>query len=1356
MINLAPLFTNMKKIIQFVGLIAIIGFSFIQVKAQDAELSTQGKVFWLTFMENIQASGAVELKIVISGNKACNGTIKNLNTSQTRTFSLPAGGGVDTILIPTSMGYCVGSETTSDRNKGIIIESNDTISVSAQNSKNLSADAALIYPIEALGIDYRVVSFPGDVSTGWSSNSSYRSTFAIVATENNTVIDITPTCATVGGGSNGTTFTITLQKGETYHVKANTNKLDLSGTLIQARDCKKIAVFGGSNRSLILHPSCASGTNSYDHLYEQMMPINIWGKKFAFIPTIWDNTTVRRFEMIKFVTSQNSTTVRLNGRLKVLPTAGMTDTFYIVTNSTRPDGILISNKPIAVCQMLLSERCDGNASNTDPAMIWVPPMEQTLKKLNFSCERAQTINKFFINVVVKTQSRSQLLIDGVVPTATWKKIANDTSFSYIQQGGLTEGKHNMSHPVGFYAMLYAYGNNGSYGFNAGSSIKPLSFFSIINGKSSADFEGDSAFFSVCQGSNIPFEGGASSTTGVTWKWRIKPPTGASITKTTRTFSNIFVDTGQYNIQMIAVRAANGTCNGSATLEDTLNTLVKVYNKPIITLMKDTTICFGNSFNIKSKTDGDSNYVFSPPTWLSCTNCFEPTVTPLKDTAYYVVATRFGCLPSRDTLRVFIRDTFKFSTGADTTVCRGTNANLYTIASGGFSSNLKVHWSHNLGIGFNKTVNPKVTTTYTATLTDSCSLNGDGTYYSIKKDIKVVVYDSLKITMPNDTIVCEGNLVSFTPKIVGGRPGTTLLTWNNGLGTGTTKSYTMAIDSLIFKAVLSDGCTSPKDSGFVKVKVRPGIRIDSIYIITPVCKNELFSIKAKLSGGDSTGYNLRFFNYNTGSPVLIDSSKGKSLNTFNVRIKDDSKFRFTMKQGCNSQQVSSKIFDIKIKDNSTVSVPKSTDTICVGQNFSLVANGVSGNAVPIKFILQRRTGAVFNAIDSFVHSNIATFIVTPASNPTFYRIIGDDGCSRTDSTLFELQTRLPLALVPLVGDQLCKNEMKSLVANASGGKVQNYQYRWFETSNDNTLGQSKTLDYTPSQSMEIGIELNDGCSSPVNSKAVLNVAPEITTNILTDEFEGCETFSTIFNYPTTIGTAPINTNFTWKWYIDGVNTINTPSAGGQTHATFNKNYPIAGNYRVKVEMILSNGKICNTYEQDIEVWKQAVADFSWMPIQIDIVEPEVTFTNQSFGATQYNWMFSDGASYSTNDVKHSFTDTGVFNITLVASNINGCDSTITKSLRVLDIYRMFIPDAFSPNEDDVNTVWAPKFTSLKTIEVSVFNRWGEKIFASTEDGGKWDGKYNGKACEEGIYFYNIKVRDNRKKWHYYSGTVTLLR
>lgn len=255
-------------------------------------------------------------------------------------------------------------------------------------------------------------------------------------------------------------------------------------------------------------------------------------------------------------------------------------------------------------------------------------------------------------------------------------------------------------------------------------------------------------------------------------------------------------------------------------------------------------------------------------------------------------------------------------------------------------------------------------------------------------------------------------------------------------------------------------------------------------------------------------------------------------------------------------------------------------------------------------------------------------------------------------------------------------------------------------------------------------------------------------------------STVFFHPKTQAQTPLNPTFTWKWYFNGSNTDNSPSSGGATHPDIPKSYNTAGVYTARVDMVLPNNKICFSKTQDINVWKQAKAEFDYTNKdggkQIDQIDSVAYFINTSTGATTYRWDFGDGYTGFTSNPSHGYSDTGLVTIRLIASNINGCDDTTYRTLRVLDIYRIFIPGAFSPNKDDFNTVWKPEFTSILSVEVTIFNRWGEKIYYSNDNTGQWDGTYNGVDCMDGVYYYYIKVRDNKKKWHYYNGMITLLR
>jgi gliding motility-associated-like protein len=87
--------------------------------------------------------------------------------------------------------------------------------------------------------------------------------------------------------------------------------------------------------------------------------------------------------------------------------------------------------------------------------------------------------------------------------------------------------------------------------------------------------------------------------------------------------------------------------------------------------------------------------------------------------------------------------------------------------------------------------------------------------------------------------------------------------------------------------------------------------------------------------------------------------------------------------------------------------------------------------------------------------------------------------------------------------------------------------------------------------------------------------------------------------------------------------------------------------------------------------------------------------------------------------------------------------------------LWIPNAFTPNNDNTNNTWRVVATNYKSFKADIYNRWGEHIFSSDNPSHQWDGTYKGKICPEGVYLYMITVggvRDNI----YRNGTVNLLR
>lgn len=69
--------------------------------------------------------------------------------------------------------------------------------------------------------------------------------------------------------------------------------------------------------------------------------------------------------------------------------------------------------------------------------------------------------------------------------------------------------------------------------------------------------------------------------------------------------------------------------------------------------------------------------------------------------------------------------------------------------------------------------------------------------------------------------------------------------------------------------------------------------------------------------------------------------------------------------------------------------------------------------------------------------------------------------------------------------------------------------------------------------------------------------------------------------------------------------------------------------------------------------------------------------------------------------------------------------------------LYLPNAFSPNGDGLNTTWGPGFSYVKAFDITVMNRWGQVVFRTDKPDERWDGRYAGADCEQGVYVYRVR-------------------
>lgn len=156
----------------------------------------------------------------------------------------------------------------------------------------------------------------------------------------------------------------------------------------------------------------------------------------------------------------------------------------------------------------------------------------------------------------------------------------------------------------------------------------------------------------------------------------------------------------------------------------------------------------------------------------------------------------------------------------------------------------------------------------------------------------------------------------------------------------------------------------------------------------------------------------------------------------------------------------------------------------------------------------------------------------------------------------------------------------------------------------------------------------------------------------------------------------------------------------------------------------------------------VAAFDWGPNPANVDAPTITFANTSTGSDHYFWNVAD--LFSTTDLNTVFTfdnkEPDMYEVCLTAYNYNECSDTICQTVVIDDVLFTYIPNAFTPDGDDVNDVWWPSANiPVRTnYELLVFDRWGQVVFNTTDPYTPWEGSYQngGEVLKSDVYAYRL--------------------
>lgn len=423
--------------------------------------ATEGDDFWLTMLlpwprEVNAEDGSIEvygarLELYVTGEPGTRVQVDNPLTGWSD-WVIIGSGGWGSILIPRIYNSYLDAYVA----EGYHVTAEATVSVTAANIMVNVTDFASVLTTRALGSRYVVQDYVS------SSPAFFGGEIAILAVEDNTWITCYLPCDALGGTLHaGDMVRRQLMRGEVLRLMVGGDD-SLTGMEVTSNG-KPFALFEG-------HPLAEVGNGSMDHLFEQAVPVPMWGNDYVLVPFCGRSGDWVGYvggDIVK-VTAADSCVVTLDGL--PLDTLGPQQTleFALPPDSARR---LTATAPVSVVQYMTSHRYGGDPG--DPAMLVVVPADKGVCHARFALPNTPqtTFTARYVNVSVPTASVDGMMLDGISAAAYFDTVDSQYSYACIPVG---TGAHTLECSSGrFAAHAYALEWDETYAYNLGMELPLL-------------------------------------------------------------------------------------------------------------------------------------------------------------------------------------------------------------------------------------------------------------------------------------------------------------------------------------------------------------------------------------------------------------------------------------------------------------------------------------------------------------------------------------------------------------------------------------------------------------------------------------------------------------------------------------------------------------------------------------------------------------------------------------------------------------------------------------------------------------------------------------------------------------------
>lgn len=750
----------------------------------------------------------------------------------------------------------------------------------------------------------------------------------------------------------------------------------------------------------------------------------------------------------------------------------------------------------------------------------------------------------------------------------------------------------------------------------------------------------------------------------------------------------------------------------------------------------TSACVGGNIDLTASAPGalpGSTYSWTGPNGFT-SNLQNPSITnatAANNGAYTVTVTSGVCTASSTVNVTLFAIPIAPTPSNSGPVCENGNLNLTTIAIPGatyawtgpqsFTSSLQ-----------NPSINPVANNQagqYSLTVTVNGCVSPAGA-------TQVVVNPAPAApTLTSNGPICEGVTLQLnsSPNLLP----TQTIAWTGPIGfTSTLQNPTIAgaglTNSGTYSAIVTqNGCSSLAGTVDVAIIQTPATPI--LASNSPVCENTLLTITPQAYPVPVT--------YNWTGPNGFTST-ASSISTSNAQVADAGVYSLIVT--VQNTTCSSAIGNVSVSVNQAPQANAGADiSICPQVNGNLgspATPGITYNWSPTTGLNDfTAANPIVNLTSLSPNNLILTYTVTATIQ----------GCSSTDEVLVTLFPQ-PQASITAPNPQCFSGNAFTFVAGGQFPSNSTFLWDFGANATPSTSTQQNPSNvvfaFTGQQPISLTITAN-GCASNLASTNAV-VLPMPVANFVADKYEGCDPMYVRF----TNLSETLNGTLTYQWDLgNGLSSNLTDPASI---------YSIPGSYDVRLKASSSNG-CTDIYAINgmITVHPTPEAGFLITPGQnITIIEPTVRFEDLSIDATQVEYEIDVLDVLFDFNPSYTFADTGVYIINQIVRNQFGCADTMTKEI-VVDLgFKIFVPKAFSPNNDGKNDLFMAYGEDVNEFEFRIFNRWGQLMFTTYDVTSGWDGtiKGSGKLATNDLYIYAIKGTDKFGRQFEVSGTVNLIK